>query len=394
MKKGFRCLAIISDCLHVNLPEGNKGTANYSLMRQFQALAAYFNEVIICCPFEEPKSNIHYQPYTRNNIRFLPSKVVGGNTLKKKIEILQMLPSWLRLFKQANLASDIVYLRFPNNISVPALFYFKLKRKKMFATYTAPWDKDSYTSASYNFQRLLLKKIFNGPVWVYSNEETNSKRIKKSFSPTYSFNDWLQECEQVANRIKKIHEKGLQQLKLLSVGALDKRKNHDYLLKCCVQLRKMKIPFTLSIAGAGEMMEEYKRFIKENALGQHIFLKGYQSYDEIRQLFRENDFVIQPVLSEGYGKVPIEGFFHGAIPLLSSATLLAEEITLNGKRGFIFDIKKPEALTDILIDIYTKGSSAHIATLIENGREYVKNLTLEKWAEDYYRTLITYFDEE
>src|SRR4051812_15586057 len=156
-------LGISSDCVHFKTPSGDIATDTHIFLRQIEALAAYFDSVVICCPFANFRDDLSYSFYSNPKISFIPSPKVGGNRLSDKIKLIKVIPEWLRLFKQLDQSSDIVYQRFPNNLNIPGFFYFYFKNKKVFATFTGSWDKDPIASFSTRFQRFLLQRFFRGP---------------------------------------------------------------------------------------------------------------------------------------------------------------------------------------------------------------------------------------
>lgn len=384
-------LGIISDCIHFYTPGGRIGTDTHIFYRQISALAKHFGQVIICCPFIKYPGNISYSEYKNDKITFIASPHVGGNRVKDKLHLIRAIPTWLKLFREVDQKTDIVYQRFPNNLNIPGFFYFYFKRKKVFATFTGSWDKDPGASFTTRVQRFLLNNYFRGPVWVYTNEKLQKPHIISSFSPSYSRSEWTEEHDRIQQKINSLDPPGHGMLKMISVGTLCERKNHAYILQTCVKLKMEGIPFHLVIAGAGKRMEEYLSFVAENELSENITFTGSVHYNRLRQLYREADYVVQSPVSEPYGKVPIEGYFHGLIPILSSASVLAGMITNNGKRGFLFDIKEEDALLNILRYIYCKMPENLKSGMIKDGRIYVKQLTIEDWAEDYVKILNRYY---
>lgn len=383
-------LGITSDCVHFKTPDGKVATSTHIFKRQIEALAAYFDSVVICCPFVDTAPESSYSVYADERIKFIPAPKVGGNRIVDKIKLLRTIPAWFKLFKRVNESSDIVYQRFPNNLNIPGFFYFYFKRKKVFATFTGSWDKDPVASFSTKLQRFFLKKFFLGPVWVYTNSKNLQKNIHSGFSPSYTFKEWEEEIPYIEeNKLKR--NTNNKTLKLISVGTLCERKNHSFILRTCVMLKKHNIPFDLAIVGEGEKIEEYKEFIEKNGLSDVVKLKGSMHYNDLRRSYREYDYVVQSPTSEGYGKVPIEGYFHGLIPIISSASILANYITDNGKRGFVFDLKDEESLFKVLKYIYCKFPIEQRIEMIKDGRLFVKNLTIDAWAKEYIETIKEYF---
>jgi glycosyltransferase involved in cell wall biosynthesis len=384
-------LGILSDCVHFTTTDGFVATENHIFLRQLNALAVYFDEVLIACPFIEFNANKSYSTYTHSKIKFIPLSNPGGNTLKAKLNLLFTIPEWFKAYRKVDNASDIVYQRFPNNLNIPGFFYFYFKRKKVFATYTGAWKNENNQSKTYLFQKWLLKHFFRGPVWVYSPKEKLTRNIFGGFSPSYTLQEWEEEIEQVNDRINYLQKNKLNILKLISVGALNENKNQQYILQTCLMLKQASIPFSLHIVGEGVLKSKYQDFIDKNKLNNEITLTGALNYINLRNLYREKDFVVQAALSEGFGKVPIEGFFHGLLPILHQS-VMAPYFTNNEERGFLFNANNSNDLYNVLIKIYATTDTNQLAEKIKFGRTFVQTQTLENWASIYYSTVKKYFD--
>lgn len=381
-------LGIISDCTHYKTPDGNIGTENHILLRQLHELCSYFTETLICCPFTRFNSSKVISTYTNPSIKFIALPLVGSDSIIGKLKLLTALPQWWRGYKKINQFSDVVYQRFPNNVNIPGFFFFWLNNKKVFATYTGTWKSYEGEPLTYKFQRWLLRNYFKGPVWVYSTDTFSNKRILQGYSPSYSVAEWSEETEQVEKRIENIRTNGIHTFRMITVGTLIVYKNQQRIISACMLLKKQGFPFSLTIVGDGPMRNELEALIKENNLHHETKLAGKKTYNELRELYRQHDFVVQAPLSEGFGKVPIEGFFHGVVPVISN-TSMAGYITGNGQRGFVFDALNEQSLVDTLLHI--RSNPQVLPAMIENGRAFAKSQTLEAWAEEYYKTITQYF---
>ncbi len=381
-------LAIISDCVHVNTPEGFSGSDVHIFVRQMEALSAYFSEVHIFCPFVPYSKEVPVTTYKNPNIHFLPLRKVGGDSIANKIQLIKQIPSWFKAFKTANSLSDIVYQRFPNNLNIPGFFYFYFTRKRVFATYTGTWDKNNEESVTYTFQKWLLKHFFRGPVGVYSNSSLSSKKLFSSFSPSYSLNEWNEEIDNVAKKIQSIQNNGLPKLNMITVGSFIGYKNQQYILDTCLLLKQHLIPFHLFMVGDGELRKQYEKFIEDNNLQSLITITGKLNYTEVRELYRQTDFVVQAPTVEGFGKVPVEGYFHGTLPVINNVTL-AGYLTQQNTLGYLFDVNENNSLFDKLHYIYQHPDE--VANRIFLSRAFAKQFTLESWAEQYYQQIKNYF---
>ncbi len=380
-------LGIVSDCVHYRLPDGRVATENHIFLKQMQALTSYYSAALMCCPFAQYDATKVVTAYT-TNIQFLPLPVVGGDTFAAKVQLLLNMGRWLKAFRQIDRFSNIVYQRFPNNLNIPGFFYFWLKKKKVFGTYTGTWSRFAEESRTYQFQRWLLRNLFRGPVWVYSNGALNG-RIHNGFSPSYSHEAWQQEAEQVKNRIEHIETNGLKKLRLITVGTLIGYKNQLYILQSCLLLKQRNIPFSLTIVGDGPMRDELENYVAEHALQNEVFIAGKKNADDLRALYRQHDFVVQAPTMEGFGKVPIEGLFHGLVPVLNNITMAA--YITSGERGFLFDATKQGDLADTLLAIGK--NPALLPQMIKNGRDFAASQTLEAWSQEYFTIVSQYFEK-
>ena len=381
-------LGIISDCIHYKMPDGKVGTENHILLRQLQELCSYFPETLICCPFATFDSSKVISTYCNSSIQFIALPLVGGDSIKAKINLLKAFSRWWKSYRKIDAFSDVVYQRFPNNVNIPGFFFFMLKAKKVFGTYTGTWSSYKGEPVTYRFQRWLLRNLFKGPVWVYSDEAISNKRILQGFSPSYSVNEWNEEKAQIDRRLEDLHNGGLHTLRLITVGTLIDYKNQTAIVQACSILKKQNLRFSLTIVGDGPMRTELEKMIKENGLQQEVKLAGKKNHTELRELYRQHNFVVQAPLSEGFGKVPVEGFFHGVIPVISN-TSMAGYIVGNEERGFLFDARNVQSLVEVLLRI--KQSTHLLPPMILNGRAFAKSQTLEAWASEYYQTVTDYF---
>jgi glycosyltransferase involved in cell wall biosynthesis len=389
VKTKFKRLAIITDCVHFYNNKGNVVTENHIFCRQMQTLAASFEQTIVCCPFDNYSKENVTSIYSDTSVRFIPLPDVGGNSFKHKIQILFTIPVWLKAFKKVYKQSDIIYQRFPNNLNIPGFFYFWFKRAKVFATYTGTWKNYPGEPVTYKFQKWLLKNFFRGPVAAYIRQPGINKKVFKSFSPSYTKQEWNEEIKQVEERVQRLQSGKFFMPVFITVGALVPGKNQQYILETFKKLRQEGFKCKLYIVGNGPLKNSYLHFIEENGMQDYIYLVGSKTHTELRGLYRKADFVIQATLVEGFGKVPIEGFFHGVIPILNNINL-AREMTGDEQRGFLFSANDINNLADLLKGLYNKKDL--LPHMIQNGREYARSQTLENWSSGLLHSINTYFD--
>ncbi|MCU0320979.1 MAG: glycosyltransferase [Chitinophagaceae bacterium] len=381
-------LAIISDCVHAQTHEGLTGSDVHIFVRQMEALSKYFSEVVICCPFIQYNSGLVLTTYSNTKVSFIPLQKVGGNTVKDKLQLLLQIPKWLSAFSKANRFSDIVYQRFPNNLNIPGFFYFYFARKKVFATYTGTWEKNNTESLSYTFQKWLLQNFFKGPIGVYSNNLNLVGNVFSSFSPSYSETEWNEEAEQVEHKVQLLKQQHSVPLTMVTVGSFIEYKNQQYILDACLILHQQNIDFHLYMVGDGKLMYQYKNFVQQNRLQNNITFTGKLNYNDVRKIYRKVNFVVQSPTVEGFGKVPIEGYFHGALPLINNISM-SGYITQQNTLGYLFSVEDRMALVNLLKEISIQPSV--VVERIQKSRLFVRQFTLEAWANQYYQQIKKYY---
>jgi glycosyltransferase involved in cell wall biosynthesis len=389
MQNKFKRLLIVSDCIHLYAGNGAVATENHIFRRQMEAIAAYFEHTIICCPFVSYDEHKVITAYGTNTISFTALPNVGGNTWKDKLAIIKTIPAWISAYRKANKVTEVVYMRFPNNLSIPAFFYFTLIGKKKFAAYTGNWPNYVNEPITYRLQKWLLTHWFNGPVWVYLSERTTAKHIFNAKSPSYYLSEWEEESSQVEERMKMLRADDLSHPVFITVGSLTAHKNQQYILDAFLVLRKQGLQFTLYIVGDGVLKNSYADFINKHQLEDCVILTGKKNYIELRALYRQSDFLIQAPLVEGFGKVPVEGLFHGVIPILSESAM-SKEMTGNGGFGYVFSVDAVDNLVQLITSVLSLPSQ--LPPMITAGRDYARSHTLDQWSEHYIHQLNTYFE--
>lgn len=118
---------------------------------------------------------------------------------------------------------------------------------------------------------------------------------------------------------------------LLSVGELNKNKNHMVIINALATL-KDKIPgIYYLIAGDGPQKEELQSYINKNELSNRIFLLGFRT--DVLKLCRAADIFCFPSLREGLGMAALEAMACG-LPLITSNVHGINDYSINDKSGY------------------------------------------------------------
>jgi len=127
------------------------------------------------------------------------------------------------------------------------------------------------------------------------------------------------------------HRNGSGRLRLLFLGRIDPKKGIENLLAACRRLRNLDRPWSLAIAGSGDIA--YTSRLEENAqqFGVH---EQVRFVGEVRgrakaDLFAESDLAIFPSHTENFAMVVAEALAHG-VPVIASRGTPWSEVEAHG----------------------------------------------------------------
>lgn len=137
------------------------------------------------------------------------------------------------------------------------------------------------------------------------------------------------------DRDKKRKELGLKDndIVLLSVGELSRRKNHIVAIKALGKIKKNKNIFYL-IVGEGSLKNYLKKECRKLGIERQIKFLGYRK--DVYELCKVADIYIFPSQREGLGIAALEGMAAG-LPLVSANINGIKDYTENGKTGYCVD---------------------------------------------------------
>lgn len=127
-----------------------------------------------------------------------------------------------------------------------------------------------------------------------------------------------------ADREKKREELGIpaDAVLLLSVGELNKNKNHGMVIRALAKLNDNRIHY--AIAGKGPLKESYEKMAKDCGISKQVHILGFRN--DIPDLYCAADICVFPSIREGLGLAAVEGMASG-LPLIVSDN--------RGTRGFL-----------------------------------------------------------
>lgn len=125
---------------------------------------------------------------------------------------------------------------------------------------------------------------------------------------------------------------GEDDIMILSVGELNKNKNHEVVLRAIAALGNRKIKFV--IAGRGVLKEYLKRLAEELGITEQLQLLGFRT--DVRDLFKAADVFAHPSFREGLSVAMMEAMASG-LPVICAEIRGNTDLIDNGKGGFLFN---------------------------------------------------------
>jgi len=138
------------------------------------------------------------------------------------------------------------------------------------------------------------------------------------------------------NRPNKINFKNSKKI-ILSVGYLEKQKDHLTILKSINILKNDYNNFILIIIGKGNELSNLKYYIKKNNLNRYV--KIYQKINNPYFFYKKADLFVLSSIYEGFGNVLVEALKNGCPVITSSCNSGPLEIINYGKYGEYFKPK-------------------------------------------------------
>lgn len=117
---------------------------------------------------------------------------------------------------------------------------------------------------------------------------------------------------------------------LLSVGELNKNKNHQIVIRALAKLNKENVHYM--IAGEGDQKEPLLNLAKELGVETQVHLLGYRN--DLPELYKTADVNVFPTVREGLGLAAIEGMAAG-LPLICADNRGTREYAFNDVNAIV-----------------------------------------------------------
>ena len=163
---------------------------------------------------------------------------------------------------------------------------------------------------------------------------------------------------------------------MVSIGRLDKNKNHQFLIDVVLELKNRKIPVHLTIVGEGDERISLQEKIVQLNLSDQLSLVGLQ--EKVEMYLWNADLYIHSAITEGFGLTLIEAMSCG-LPVVCTDGKGNRDLIQEGENGFMVGERDPKLLAD-KIELLLKNDNLRLE-MGEKARKFAQGFGMEKYVE-------------
>ncbi len=163
---------------------------------------------------------------------------------------------------------------------------------------------------------------------------------------------------------------------MVSIGRLDKNKNHQFLIDVVLDLKNRKIPVHLTIVGEGDERISLQEKILQLNLSDQLSLVGLQ--EKVEMYLWNADMYVHSAITEGFGLTLIEAMACG-LPVVCTDGKGNRELIQEGENGFMVGERNPKLVAD-KIELLLKNDNLRLE-MGEKTRKFAQGFGMEKYVE-------------
>ena len=162
---------------------------------------------------------------------------------------------------------------------------------------------------------------------------------------------------------------------LLSVGDLNKNKNHRAVLEALAGMEERNLYYV--VCGRGLLKESLEAFTRKKGLADRVRFMGYRS--DVADFYAMADVFVFPSFREGLSVSVMEAMASGK-PIICSRIRGNTDLVQEGVNGFLVDPGKPESIAQAIRCLEDSEKREEIS---QNNRIRAEEYSLEKIVEQY-----------
>ena len=166
---------------------------------------------------------------------------------------------------------------------------------------------------------------------------------------------------------------------LLSVGDLNKNKNHRAVLEALARMENRNLHYV--VCGRGPLKEELEAFAREKGLGDRVRFMGYRN--DIPAFYAMADVFVFPSFREGLSVSVMEAMASG-LPVVCSRIRGNTDMVEDGVNGYLMEPGNPDSIAGALRRLEDGGKWEEISrNNLEKAEEYSLAVIAEQYRKVY-----------
>ncbi|AVR05008.1 glycosyltransferase [Pluralibacter gergoviae] len=269
--------------------------------------------------------NEYVDEYYNNKYKVIRTPSLG------KFASTSLSPKMIGALKKTHADYDIIHVHLPDPMANIALNLISVKAKVVIH-----WHSDIVKQKflKYLYAPVMIKLLERADAIIATSEEyaKSSYWLQRYKSKVTIVPIGIKDPCQDMNLLTKPQSYNSKKI-VFSLGRMAYYKGFEYLIKAAHYLTD---EYKIVIAGGGELIEEYRKLIKDEGLDKRVELVGRISDKEINSYYHFSDLFCLPSVarSEAFGVVLLEAMAHSkpvvATNILGSGTSWVNKHTVSG----------------------------------------------------------------
>lgn len=325
----------------------------------FEALRQRGIEQDVFVPFDgreysvEEQNNI-VQSYKMKEVRI---KTLPIKTVWDRVFYYKKIRKYVSALKKEFVCSDFILLHAHSLYSDGGVAYQFFKEYKIPYIVAVRTTDTEFFMKYYKWLSLRAKAILsNAARIVFISTDLKYKTIKLLYKNRTDI-DWLDRCTIIPNgvndfwlenRYKSKLIAGKNQINILQVSRLNRRKNVDKSILAIKELLSREINVQLFVAGEGRERDSLEALIRDNGLEKSVKLIGFLSErSDMLKLYRESDIFLMPSEGETFGISYIEALTQG-LPVIGLKKTGVSAYFKDKEVGEFLETASPSVIADAI----------------------------------------------
>ena len=352
-------------------------------VREIEIWATLFSEIEVCAPRSTGKPSGHQAALNCKNISWVPFEYFQENGNFAWIKRLLQLPKMVAVLYSSIIRNDLIHLRSPGHPALMGQVLVRLLNKKSITKWAGFYGSFSGERLTSKVERFLVKNAGSRHIVLIYGKTNKENEI--SFFPAL-----MSEMELSTAKNYSSQKAWRLPWHILSVGRITPVKGFDLAIRGLGYLNKNypNLDWDYTLVGDGIDLEKMRTLVTNLGISDRVTFTGYLPFSKVQNLYAQAHLVIMPGIKEGWPKVIVEAWAHGALPVCASAGLVPQ-ILQDPQSGFLFE-PDPCKLAETLEKIMTEDIKT-----FQQKSAYVLSLAT-KYSLDYFKyflskILIDYF---